>query len=137
MTYALSGPLQEAIYQHLVADAAISAAVGAHVYDAVPPGELPATYVTLGPEDVRDRSDGSAAGAEHRIEISVVTDAAGFCDAKLLAGHVADALENADLTLNRGRLVGIWFERASARRTGKAGRIRRIDLKFRARVEDV
>jgi hypothetical protein len=49
---------------------------------------------------------------------------------------VCDALEGAALTLDRGRLVGLWFERASARRTGTGGAIRQIDLRFRARVED-
>ena len=38
------------------------------------------------------------------------------------------------LTLGRGRLVGIWFRRADARRR-EQGTMRRIDLSFRARVE--
>jgi hypothetical protein len=85
---------------------------------------------------VRDRSDISGAGAEHRFIVSVVTDEAGFAAAKSVAAAVSDALADANLPLSRGRLVGLWFDRVTARRSGKAGRVRRIDLRFRARVED-
>ena len=56
--------------------------------------------------------------------------------AKAVAAAISDTLVDADLTLSRGRLVGLWFERATARRSGTAGSARRIDLRFRARVED-
>jgi hypothetical protein len=39
------------------------------------------------------------------------------------------------MMLARGRLVGIDFLRAAARRRDE-GKVRRIDLTFRARVED-
>ncbi|GGH26045.1 Protein of unknown function [Cribrihabitans marinus] len=136
MSYGVSAALQAAVYQHLMADAGVGDQVGGAIYDALPPGELPATYVTLGPEEVRDASDGTGAAAWHRFTVSVVTDAAGFGAAKTLAGAICDALEDAPLGLSRGRLVGLRFERASARRTGAARRLRRIDLRFRARVED-
>ena len=136
MSYGMAAALQGAVYQHLLADTGVSALVGAAIYDALPSGELPQTYVTLGPEDVRDRSDRSGDGAVHRFTVSVVTESAGFGAAKAVAAAIDDALLDADLSLSRGRLVGLWFERAAARRTGKAGRVRRIDLRFRARVED-
>ena len=136
MSYGMAAALQGAVYQHLLADTGVSALVGAAIFDALPSGELPQTYVTLGPEDVRDRSDRSGDGAVHRFTVSVVTESAGFGAAKAVAAAIDDALLDADLSLSRGRLVGLWFERAAARRTGKAGRVRRIDLRFRARVED-
>lgn len=136
MSYGVASALQEAVYQHLLADPGVSALVGGGVYDALPPGPVPETYVSLGPEEVRDRSDGSGAGALHRFTISVISEAAGFADAKAVAGAVGDALLAGGLSLARGRLVGLWFERASARRSGRAGQVRRIDLRFRARVED-
>jgi len=47
-----------------------------------------------------------------------------------------DALIDAPLTLSRGHLVSLGFDRATAARTNNdTGR--RIDLRFRARVEDV
>ncbi|ETD91788.1 DUF3168 domain-containing protein [Rhodobacter capsulatus] len=134
MSYAVAGALQAAVYQQLRADAVLAALVGPAVYDAVPPGPLAGTYVSLGPEDVADASDKTGAGAVHDFVISVITDAAGFATAKAAAAAVSDALVGADLVLARGRLVGLWFLRAKARRVEKAD-MRRIDLVFRARVE--
>lgn len=136
MSYAMAGALQTAIYGHLVADAQISTLVGTAIYDALPVGELPETCVLLGTEDTLDRSSKTSAAAEHRLVISVVTSSAGFARAKLVAAAICDALDAAELSLNRGALIGLWFQRAAARRTGPAGRLRRIDMRFRAIVED-
>jgi hypothetical protein len=136
MSYGVSAALQAAVFQQLMADVQVSTLSGGAIYDAVPSGSVPQTYVTLGPEEVRDASDRTGAGAVHRFTVSVMSEAAGFGAAKTLAGAVCDALEGAALALDRGRLVGLWFERASARRTGTGGAIRQIDLRFRARVED-
>lgn len=134
MSYASASALQAAVYQYLVADAAVAALVGTAVFDAVPPGPLPPLYLSIGPEDVRDRSDKSGRGAEHDFTVSVVSDAPGFQAAKALAEAVSDALVGADLILSRGQLVDLWFLRARARRVGEADQ-RRIDLWFRARVD--
>lgn len=134
MSYSVAGALQAAVYQQLRADGALAALVGTAVYDAVLPGTLVGTYVSLGPEDVADASDKTGEGAVHDFVISVITDAAGFATAKAAAAAVSDALVGADLALARGRLVGLWFLRAKARRVEKAD-TRRIDLVFRARVE--
>ncbi len=137
MSYAMAGALQAAIYDVLANDAALGALVGGAVHDGLPSGTVPETYVSLGPEVVRDRSDKSGAGAQHRVTVSVVSAAQGFSVAKDVAAAVCDALAGAAPVLSRGRVVGIWFERARAMRTGSAGEGRRIDLNFRARVEDV
>jgi len=137
MSYAMAGVLQAAIFGVLANDAALGALVGGAIHDGLPAGAVPETYVSLGPEAVRDRSDKGGAGALHRVTISVVSTAQGFSTAKAAAAAVCDALEGAAPVLSRGRVVGIWFERARARRTGGAGEVRRIDLNFRARVEDV
>jgi hypothetical protein len=136
MSYGVSTALQAAVYQQLLANSDVVALSGGAIYDAVPAGAVPQTYVTLGPENVREASDRSGGGTVHRFTVSVVSEVAGFGAAKTLAGAVCDALENAPLTLDRGRLVGLWFERASAKRTGTGGAVRQIDLRFRARVED-
>lgn len=136
MSYALAEPLQAAVYQLLSADAALAALVGGAIYDGLPAGPVPELYVSLGDEAVRDRSDSAGAGALHRFTVSVISEAQGFAAAKAVAAAICDALEGAAPGLSRGRLVGLWFERASARRSGSAGQIRRIDLIFRARVED-
>ena len=135
MSFALSGPLQAAIFEALTNDAALAALVGNDIYDAVPGGVLPATYVRLGSESASDASDGSGAGAVHRVSVSVITTEPGFAGAKAVAGAISDALHDADLPLSRGRLVSLQFERANARRID-ASAARQIDMRFRARVQD-
>ncbi|MGX9354128.1 DUF3168 domain-containing protein [Roseobacteraceae bacterium S113] len=135
MSYAISAALQEAMYQKLVTDADVTAAVGAAIYDAVPSGTLPALYITLGAETVRDASDKTALGARHDLILSVVSESAGFQQAKVAAAAVSDALVRQPMNLARGRLVNIRFLRAVAKR-GNNGSQRRIDMTFRARVED-
>ncbi|MFT6531973.1 MAG: hypothetical protein ACJASC_001520 [Limimaricola cinnabarinus] len=135
MSYATSAALQAAIFARLVAHAPLTDLVGEAIYDALPAGPLPPLYATLGAEKVRDRSDKTMAAAEHDLTVSVVSDAAGFRAAKEAAAAVSDALAGPMPPLARGRLVGLWFLRARARRTG-SGDARRIDMVFRARSED-
>ncbi len=135
MSYASAGALQRAVYQHLLADTGLVALIGGDIFDAVPAGPVAGTYVVLGEEEARDRSNQTGAGAEHRLLISVVSDAEGFETAKAVAGAVSDALSDADLTLDRGHLVCLSFQRARARRV-RSGQTRRIDLTFHAIVED-
>jgi hypothetical protein len=80
MSYAMSAALLEAVHARLSGDAALAALVGGAVYDAPPEGALPEIYVAIGPEDVRDRSDGTGRGAWHRFVVSVVT---GFLKLRL------------------------------------------------------
>jgi hypothetical protein len=136
MSYGVGMALQTAVFAAVSGDIGVQALVGTDVYDAVPSGSLPLTYVVLGEEDARQLSSVSADGAVHEITISVFSDAAGFADAKAVAVAISDALSGADLTLSRGVLVALTFLRAKARR-GKAPDGRRIDLRFRARVEDI
>ena len=136
MSYAISAALQAAIYQRLTTDTALAALVGTAIYDNAPSGTILGTYVSLGPEDVRERSDKTGDGALHIVTISVISDAAGFQMAKQVGVTVRDALQGAELALSRGRLCYINFDRATARRVG-TGETRRINLRFHARVEDI
>lgn len=135
MSYALSSALQTAIYDLLAGDAALAALVGGSVHDQPPPGPVTGTYVLLGDEDTRDLSDKTAAGADHRFSVSVISDAYGFRTAKDAAGRVSDLLVDATPALTRGRIVMLRFLGARARRI-RSGQTRRIDLTFRAIVED-
>lgn len=133
MSYRGGAALQEALYQHLQADPDLGA-LGVAIHDAPPPGTPRGTYVVLGPEDVIDRSDASGPGAEHRFSVTVVSNTTGFATAKRVAGCVSAALDDPTLALSAGRLVGIWFQQAQARRI-EGGKGRRIELRFRARIE--
>lgn len=135
MSYAMAAALQAAIYQRLRGSSDLDALVGEAVFDAVPAGAAPGLYLLIGPEEVIDRSDKSGAGAEHRFTVSVVSNATGFQAAKTAAVAVSDALADPGLVMSRGRLVGLWFLKAVAKRAGPA-EARRIDLTFRARVEE-
>lgn len=130
MSYAAAAALQSAIFQRLTAFPALA---GVAIYDAVPPNAT-GTFVLIGPEEARDQSDRSGAGADHQLVISVITDATGFLSIKTIGAAISDALIGVPLVLTRGVLVQLLFLRASARRISE-GETRRIDLTFRARVQ--
>lgn len=131
MSYAGAAALQAAVFARLSAWPDLA---GVAVLDAIPAGGGAGTFVLLGPEEVRDASDRSGDGAEHRLVVSVISDATGFLAAKTVAVGVSDALSGATLALSVGRLVGMEFQRAVARRL-EDGEVRRIDLTFRARLD--
>ena len=131
MSYRAAAALQTAVFQRLIGYAGLA---GVSVVDALPPGTGTGSFVLLGPETASDQSDKTGPGAEHVFQVSVISDATGFLAAKAIAAAVSDALVGAALTLTTGRLVGLFFVRAIARRL-KEGENRRIDLIFRARVD--
>lgn len=130
MSYAVAAALQAAVYQRLV-----TTLPGVSVHDALPPGAGNGTFVLIGPEEVFDAGDKTGGGAEHRFVVSVISDENGFLAAKEIAVAISDALVDANLVLTRGRVVSLRFLKAVAKRLD-AGAARRIDLQFRARVED-
>lgn len=131
MSYGAASALQAAVYGLLSAAPGLATV---SVVDAIPPGGGSGTFVLLGPEEVLDQSDSTGGGAEHRFSVSVISDATGFLAAKSVAVAVSDALVNATPVLTRGRVVGIRFIKAVAKRLDD-GDVRRVDLTFRARVE--
>jgi hypothetical protein len=135
MSYAMSGPLQQAVFAALSADMALTELVGTAIFDAGPVGDVPPLYVRLGDEDVRDASDGSGSSALHQFGIAIVSAAPGFADAKQVAGAISDVLHDADLALSKGHLVSLQFARATAKYAA-AAQVRQIDMQFRARVQD-
>lgn len=131
MSYAGGAALQAAIFARLASWPDLA---GVSVFDAMPAGGGAGTFVLIGPEEARDASDRTGDGAEHRLAVSVISDATGFLAAKTVAVAISDALSGAELVLSVGRLVGLEFQRAQARRL-EDGEVRRIDLTFRARLE--
>jgi hypothetical protein len=134
MSYQSSAALQMALFALLDGDALLAGLVPGGVHDAPPPGTPQGTYVVLGEEEVIDRSDVTGPGAEHRVLISVLSDADGFATGKAAAARIAQLLPGQTPALTAGRVVDIWFHKAQARRV-EGGAIRRIDLRFRIRVE--
>ena len=131
MSYGAAAALQAAVFGALSGAPALA---GVLIVDAMPAQGVVGTFVLIGPEEVLDQSDKSGDGAEHRIVLSVISDASGFLTAKTLAGAVSDTLIDATPPLSIGRIVGIRFLKAVARRLAD-GDVRRIDLTFRVRIE--
>lgn len=131
MSYRAAAALQAAIYGLLSGAPGLA---GVTVMDAMPPAGASGTFVLLGSEEVLDQSDKTGDGAEHRIAVSVISDASGFLTAKTLAAEVTQTLVDASPLLTVGRVVSIRFLKAVAKRL-EDGDVRRIDLTFRVRVE--
>ena len=137
MSYAATAALQAAIYEVLRGSVPLQALVGDAIYDAMPVAAPAGTYVSLGPEEVRDAGDMTAPGAQHDFVVSVLSgtdEANGFGAVKAVAVVVSDVLETTGITLDRGHLAGLWFLRARARRA-ENGAGRRVDMTFRARID--
>jgi hypothetical protein len=134
MSYQSTAALQTALFALLDGDATLAVLVPGGVHDAPPPGTPQGTYVVLGEEETIDRSDVTGPGAEHRVLISVLSDADGFATAKAAAARIAQLLPGQTPTLSQGRIVDTWFHNAQARRV-EGGTVRRIDLRFRIRIE--
>lgn len=131
MSYAAAAALQAAIYARLAGWAGLS---GVPVMDQQPSGGGRGTFVLIGPETALDKGDVTGPGAEHQLQVSVISDARGFMAAKTAAAAVSAALIDAPLSLGTGHLVGLQFVKAAAKRLDE-GDTRRIDLTFRARVD--
>lgn len=132
MSYGMAVALQSAVFAALTANQQVMTLSGGAIHDALPSGPVAPLLVVIGPEQVRDASDKTGAGAVHDFSVTVVSAAAGFSGAKALAAAISDALSGADLVLSRGRLVALAFVRARARRVDGA---REIELWFRARLD--
>ncbi|MGS4944233.1 DUF3168 domain-containing protein [Meridianimarinicoccus sp. RP-17] len=131
MTYALAAPLQAAVHERLTGDPALA---GVPVFDSTPGETVASVHVVLGSEDVRDRSDKTGRAAQHRFVLTVAGDGGGFHALKQTAAAVEAAL-GAGLTLARGRVAFLRFERAVARRD-RDGTRRRVEMTFRALLDD-
>lgn len=137
MSYRAAEALQTAIYRTLSEDAQIVDLVGDAIFDAMPVTAPDGPYISLGPEEAKDASDASGAGAMHEFVVSVLSgsdQSTGFKAVKAVAVAVSDVLESATLTLDRGAVVALWFLKARARRV-ENGQSRRVDMTFRARID--
>lgn len=129
MSYQHAGALQTVLFSHLEADSALSALIGDALYDAVPSGTLPETYVMMGEEEAKDAADPLGQDALHDFTLSIVSTAQGFLMAKTVAAAIGQALEIAPVSLAEGRVVWLRFRKAKAQRNSET---RQIDLKYRA-----
>ena len=139
MTYALSWPLQEGVFQLLSADVGVAALVGGRIYDAPPSLEAETDpdgiYVTIGDESARNWSTASDHGAAHLLTIAVHAPRRGFAEAKQAAGAISDAMLGGAITMSRGQVILVSFVSARTRRA-EGDAVRRVEMRFRVTVED-
>lgn len=139
MTYALSWPLQEALFSVISADAACTGFFGNRVYDFAQPfgdeAEAEGPYLIIGDEEARDWSTASDDGAVHTVRLDVWAPRFSFNEAKRAAGAVSDAVLTGDISPSRGRVINARFIDAKTRRTENDA-LRGIQMRFRIVVED-
>lgn len=132
----LSLPLQTALFDHLKADAGISAALGGpKIHDAPPhaeSGEAP-PYITLGDEVITAWSTKTEEGAAHDLTFTIWSAARGYAEIKTAMAALHEALDGASLVLPGGVLVDVRFVSAETART--RSRLRKANCVFRALVE--
>jgi hypothetical protein len=135
MSYLYGQELQVAVYQALINHTELSTVSGGHIYDALPAGIAPETYVLIGEDKTTDRSDMTAKAARIDITLTVVSSSDGFSQAKLIAAEICNALEETPLVLSAGKVAEFQFRSAKTRRD-TANLKRRIDLIFRTLIDE-
>ncbi|MCA3555304.1 DUF3168 domain-containing protein [Aestuariivirga sp.] len=124
--------LQEAMRARLIADGAVTAALGgAYVFDEAPRGAPPA-YVEFTSLDTRDWSTFGEGGFEHFVSLAVRSNSRGRTQAQEVSAAVEAALDGAELTLPGHRLVNLRLMFWSVAKTGQYFG---ASLRFRAATE--
>lgn len=126
--------LRAAIRDVLLADGALTAALGgSRVYDEPPRGTA-FPYVTLGEARLLDASADGGAVQEHQLTLHAWSRQGGHREAHVIAGALLSALDDAPLALNGHRLVNLRFTVADIRRESD-GRTYHALVRFRAVTE--
>lgn len=126
--------LRKAARDHLVADAALVAALGGpRIHDVAPRGAA-APWIAFGETRLRDWSTGDRRGADLTLQLDVVSDQPGSREALTLAEGVVARLDDAALAPDGWRLVRLVFQTLDVKREAE-GRLVRAQTKFRALLE--
>jgi hypothetical protein len=129
-----SAALRAAIYQALIADSGLVAALGgARVYDE-PPRDAAFPYVTLGEARISDASADDAPLQEHQLTLHAWSRQGGHKQAHIITGALLQALDDAPLAPSGHRLVNLRFALADIRRDVD-GRTYHALVRFRAVTE--
>jgi len=126
--------LRAAIHDALIADSALSAALGGgKIYDEVPrTATFP--YVTLGEARLIDASADGGTTQEHQLTLHAWSRKGGHREAHVITGALLQALDDAPLELDGQRLVNLRFSIADIRRESD-GRTYHALVRFRAVTE--
>jgi hypothetical protein len=126
--------LRAAIHDALIADTALTAALGgSKIYDTPPRGvEFP--YVTLGEARLLDASSDGGITQEHQLTLHAWSREGGHREAHVIAGALLQALDDTPLSPDGHRLVNLRFSIADIRRESD-GRTHHALVRFRAVTE--
>lgn len=114
--------LRQAIQAHLSGYAALTGLIGAgRVFDEAPRAAR-GLYVVHGEAEARDWSTGSDSGCEHDVSLIVWTTESGSARQALEAAQlIAQALDQASLTLSGHRLVNLRWQSSRLSRDPRSG----------------
>lgn len=127
--------LRAATQARLVADAALTALIGAgRVHDEAPRAAQ-GVYVVHGEADARDWSTGSDKGCEQDVSLVVwAGESASAKQALQAAACVVAALDEAELTLSGHRLINLRWQASRLARDPKTG-LPFVSVRLRAVTE--
>ena len=136
MTFAHEIALRKAVRDRLLANAALVARLGGQrIHDQAPRG-APTPYVVVAQSQVRDWSTMTERGGEHLLFLDVWSQPPGAREALEIMALIADALNDAQLTLPGATCVLVRvLDTQTTREVG--GRFARGRLRVRALVEPV
>lgn len=130
----MAGYLQEAIYQTLNSDSAITTLIGVdnifdhEIKDAIYP------YISIENWQVSDWSTDSDFGEEHLFDILIFEDKPARKNLQNIAQKVILSLHDEPLSLSVGELINLRFENAFFDEEGR-NKLQFARLKFRAKIE--
>lgn len=126
--------LRAAIHDALLADAALTTALGApRIYDTPPPAAA-FPYVTLGEMRITDISGDGGKTQEHQLTLHAWSRQGGHKEAHVITGALLGALDDVSLAPSGHRLVNMRFSLADIRRESD-GRTYHALVRFRAVTE--
>ena len=111
MTGDAQAAVQSAVYGVLVADAGVTALVGARVYDHVPSNAV-FPYLSIGEAEAEPFDDKTKSGMMQALEIHTWSRARGATETKDVMAAVAAALHRAGLTVTGHELAWIRFTKS-------------------------
>lgn len=127
--------LRLAVQAHLLADAALSALIGAGRIHDEAPRAAKGVYVLHGEVTAEDWSTGSDRGCEQRFGLVVWAGENGTARQALeAAGHIAESLAGAELALLGHRLVNLTWLSSRLARDPKT-QLSHVTMTFRAVTE--
>lgn len=127
-----SWALQQAIYAALQSDSAVTALIGARLFDAVPQSAA-FPYLVIGEAEERDESTTTPA-TRHLLRLQVWSRGGGTRECKAIAAAIHDRLDGAALTLSGHTLIDLRFVSADYARQSD-GKTFRALLRFSALTE--